>query len=164
MSNNPATKYFATGVAAVVLTFGAYLIGKSNTDPAAAGTNASAPAAQSAAPQGATPQAGQAPRNGQAPPGFGTAVSAATPTKKVEAAVSGQVPGHHRARKHAIRKGGPTLIGVEDAKQSLLQMFGSLPFGRMSCGPAYNVCSRTPMRAGRDLAGTPIGAAMGFSA
>jgi len=92
MSNNPATKYFATGVAAVVLTFGAYLIGKSNTDPATAGTNASAPAAQSAAPQGATPQTGQMPRNGQAPPGFGTAVTGDT-AKKVAAAATAKYPG-----------------------------------------------------------------------
>jgi len=92
MSNNPATKYFATGVAAVVLTFGAYLIGKSNTDPAAAGTNASSPAIQGAAPQGATPQTGQVPRNGQAPPGFGAPVSTATLTK-LKAVVSAKYPG-----------------------------------------------------------------------
>ena len=93
MSNNPATKYFATGVAAVVLTFGAYLIGKSNTDPAAPGTNA-AQAVQGAAPQGgqAPGATGQAPRNGQAPPGFGTAVTGDT-AKKVAAAATAKYPG-----------------------------------------------------------------------
>jgi hypothetical protein len=87
MTDNPATKYFATGVAAVVLTFGAYLIGKSNTDPATAGTNASSPAVQ-----GAAPPTGQAPRNGQVPPGFGAQVSAATLTK-LKAVVSAKYPG-----------------------------------------------------------------------
>jgi hypothetical protein len=89
MSNQPASKYFATGVAAVVLTFGAYFIGKSNTDSATTGTNASS-AVQGAAPSGA--QAAPGARNGQAPPGFGAQVSAATLTK-LKAVVSAKYPG-----------------------------------------------------------------------
>lgn len=86
MSNNPATKYFATGVAAVVLTFGAYLVGKSNTDPAAAGTNASQTV------RGAAPQGGQAPQGGVVPPGMGTAVTGDI-AKKVQAAATARYPG-----------------------------------------------------------------------
>lgn len=86
MSNNPATRYFATGVAAVVLTFGAYLVGKSNTDPAAAGTNASQTV------RGAAPQGGQALQGGRVPPGLGTAVTGDT-AKKVQAAATARYPG-----------------------------------------------------------------------
>ena len=89
MSNSPASKYFATGVAAVVLTFGAYFIGKSNTGSATAGTNASS-AVQGAAPGGA--QAAPGAQNGQAPPGFGAQVPAATLTK-LKAVVSAKYPG-----------------------------------------------------------------------
>lgn len=80
MSNNPASRYFAIGVAAVVLTFGAYLIGKSNTGSASAGTNAAAVAGAAA------------PRTGQAPPGFGAAVTGDT-AKKVAAAATAKYPG-----------------------------------------------------------------------
>jgi hypothetical protein len=80
MSNNPVSRYLAIGAAAVVLTFGAYLIGRSNTGSASVGTNASAAAGAGA------------PRTGQAPPGFGTAVSSDT-AKKVAAAATAKYPG-----------------------------------------------------------------------
>jgi hypothetical protein len=80
MSNHPASRYFAIGVAAVVLTFGAYVIGKSNTGSAAAGTTASAVAGAAA------------PRTGQAPPGFGATVTGAA-AKRVAAAVTAKYPG-----------------------------------------------------------------------
>lgn len=84
MPNNPATKYFATGVAAVVLTFGAYMIGKSNTTSSAA---TSTNAARQSAPPGV-----QGTRNGQAPPGFGAQVSGAT-LAKLKAVVTAKYPG-----------------------------------------------------------------------
>jgi flagellar hook assembly protein FlgD len=82
MSKNPASKYFATGVAAVVLTFGAYLIGKSNTDSASAGTNAAQ--VQGAVPSGAGAR--------QAPPGLGAQVSSAT-LARLKAVVVAKYPG-----------------------------------------------------------------------
>jgi hypothetical protein len=93
MSNNPVTKYFAAGVAAVVLTFGAYMIGKSNDSSTATGTNAAAQVAPGAAPSGSgqTPPTGQVPQ-GQTPPGFGAPVSGAT-ARKVAAAASARYPG-----------------------------------------------------------------------
>ncbi|MGZ4277694.1 MAG: hypothetical protein ACXVFK_13240 [Solirubrobacteraceae bacterium] len=96
MSKNPATKYFATGIAAVVLTFGAYLIGRSNTSTTTAGAaNASQrlPGGTGQAPQaGQLPQDGQAPQNGQAPPGFGTPVTGAT-AAKLQSLVTAKYPG-----------------------------------------------------------------------
>lgn len=88
MSNNPATKYLATGVAAVVLTFGAFMIGKSNTGSTAAGTNAAAQAQPGAAPS----SSGQIPQGGQLPPGMGSDVTGAVATK-VAAAATAKYPG-----------------------------------------------------------------------
>lgn len=85
MSSKSPLAYVAAGVAAVVLAFGAYAIGNSNSSQGSSGT---ADASQSA--HGA--QNGQAPTNGQAPPGLGTPVTGAT-AQKVKAAVMAKYTG-----------------------------------------------------------------------
>lgn len=81
MSAKNPLAYAAAGVAAVVLAFGAYAIGSSNSDN---GTSGSADASQTTG--------GRAPRNGQAPRGFGTEVTGAT-ADKVKAAVVAKYKG-----------------------------------------------------------------------
>ena len=96
MSGTNPLKFVAGGVAAVVLAFGAYAIGNSNSGNGNAGVaNASQPAAMSQAPgggqmpqSGQVPGNGQAPQNGQAPPGFGTPVTGATSDKVKSAALA----------------------------------------------------------------------------
>ena len=91
--NTPATKYFAAGIAAVALAFGAYSIGKSNT-----ASTPSANAAQRVAPPGAGTQGGQSgqlpqgAQNGQAPPGFGAQVTGTT-LARLKSLVAAKYPG-----------------------------------------------------------------------
>ncbi len=122
MANSPATKYFATGIAAVVLTFGAYLVGRSNTTATtAAGSAQVSPG--SGAPSGRAPQAGPLAQGGQAPPGFGTPVTGAT-ASKLAALVTAKYPGQvERAMRlddgsyvvHVITAGGERHVAVSRA-------------------------------------------------
>jgi hypothetical protein len=130
MSNTAATRYFAAGIAAVALAFGAYMIGKSNTT-----STPSANAAQQFAPPGAQSgqsgqsqggQSGQLPQgtqNGQAPPGFGTEVTGAT-LARLKSVVTARYPGQvERAMKlqdgsyvvHVIGTSGETHVLVSKA-------------------------------------------------
>jgi hypothetical protein len=84
MSAKNPLAYMAAGVAAVVLAFGAYAIGSSNSG------NGAAAASQTTG--GRAPQNGQMPPSGQAPPGFGTAVTGAA-AAKVKAAVLAKYKG-----------------------------------------------------------------------
>ena len=129
MSNSPATKYFAIGIAAVVLTFGAYLVGRSNTTAGTATDSAQAVPAAGAQGGSRLPQTGQggqggrlppAAQDGQAPPGFGTPVTGAT-AARLAALVTARYPGQvERTMKlgdgtyvvHVITSGGERHVAV----------------------------------------------------
>jgi hypothetical protein len=81
-SPKPAT-YAVAGIAAVVIAFGAYTLGNSNSSGGSSGT------ANAAAANGrGFPQGGQVPQNGQAPPGFGTPATGASADKAKAAALA----------------------------------------------------------------------------
>ena len=82
-SPKPAT-YAVAGIAAVVIAFGAYTLGNSNSSGGSSGT------ANAAAGTGARgfPQGGQVPQNGQAPPGFGSQATGANADKARAAALA----------------------------------------------------------------------------
>ena len=101
MSNSPATKYFAIGIAAVVLAFGAYLVGRSNTTATTATDSAQTLPAAGAQRGAPLPQTGQGGQGGQLPPGaqngqgipvLGTPVTGAT-AAKLDALVTAKYPG-----------------------------------------------------------------------
>ena len=85
MSSPKPIALAAAGLAAVVVAFGAYTLGSSNSDEATAGTANAAVAGQ--APPGAAGN-GQLPQNGQAPPGFETLVTGAAADKAKAAALA----------------------------------------------------------------------------
>ncbi len=85
MSSPKPIALAAAGIAAVVLAFGAYTLGSSNSDEGTAGTASAAVAGQ--APPGAAGN-GQLPPNGQAPPGFGTPATGAAAHKAEAAALA----------------------------------------------------------------------------
>jgi hypothetical protein len=94
MSNSKLLAYAAGGIAAVVIGFGAYALGNSNSTGSTSGT---ANAARFGPPgQGGQPgQPGQgvgAPQNGQAPPGFGSPATGAA-ADKAKAAALGKYKG-----------------------------------------------------------------------
>jgi len=83
-SPKPAT-YAVAGIAAVVIAFGAYTLGNANSSNGSSGTASAAAAGGGAR---GFPQSGQAPRNGQVPPGFGSPVTGAGADKAKAAALA----------------------------------------------------------------------------
>jgi hypothetical protein len=81
-SPKPAT-YAVAGIAAVVIAFGAYTLGNSNSSGGSSGTASAAAANGRGFPQG-----GQVPPTGQAPPGFGSPVTGANADKAKAAALA----------------------------------------------------------------------------
>jgi hypothetical protein len=84
MSSSKPVAFALAGVAAVVLAFGAYAIGSSNSGTGSSGTANAAPAGLA----GQASRVGRPPLNGQAPPGFGTPVTGATADKAKAAALA----------------------------------------------------------------------------
>jgi hypothetical protein len=129
-SKNPIT-YVAAGVAAVVLAFGAYAIGSSNSNSGQSGT-----AAASQPTGGGAPQNGA---NGQAPPGFGQPVTGAA-ADKVKAAVLARYKGTiERIDKlpdgsylaHVITSNGEVHVAVSKD----FKITGTAQGGRPGAGP-----------------------------
>jgi hypothetical protein len=140
MSYKNPLAYAAAGVAAVVLAFGAYAIGNSNSSQGTSGTAA----ASQGAPGAQAPENGQAPPNGQTPPGLGTPVTGAT-AQKVKAAVVAKYQGRiERIDKlsdgsfvaHVITSNGEYHVTVSrDFKVTGAQQGGRPGAGAPSGGP-----------------------------
>jgi hypothetical protein len=116
MSAKNPLAYVAAGVAAVVLAFGAYAIGSSNSGNGAAAASQSTGAAQ-------PPQGGRMPQNVRPPRGFGAEVTGAA-AAKVKAAVLARYKGTiERVVKlpdgsyeaHVITSGGELHVAVSQA-------------------------------------------------